>query len=159
MLRTTFDLLLLAGAILATSAAGSPQAKIPVPPLPQTEVDPKMPMFLVCAKACDDCARYCDTCAAHCARLMAEGRKEHHETLRLCQDCASVCQAAASITAKDGPMSQMICTACAEACKTCGDACNKHADDPIMKRCADECHKCEKVCRDMLKQTSPSPSK
>ena len=31
--------------------------------------------------------------------------------------------------------------------------CLKHPADPTMKRCAEECHKCEKVCRDMVKQT------
>jgi hypothetical protein len=156
MLRATFDVIVLAGAIFATSAASSPQAKIPVPQVPRSsEVDPKMPMFIVCAKACDDCARHCETCAAHCASLLVEGRKEHHRTLRLCLDCAAFCQAASSITAKDGPMSDLICKSCAEACKMCGDECDKHPADPIMKRCAEECHKCEKACRDMVKQTIP----
>ena len=153
MLRATFDVILLAGAIFPAGAARDPQVKIPPPPVPLPEVDPKMPMFVVCAKACNDCARQCDTCAAHCANLLAEGRKEHLQTLRLCQDCATLCQAAGSITARDGPMSNLICAACADACKLCGDECLKHPADPTMKRCAEECHKCEKACRDMVKQT------
>ncbi len=36
-------------------------------------------------------------------------------------------------------------------CKRCGDACEKHATDPIMKRCSDECRTCEKACREMVK--------
>ena len=104
-----------------------------------------------CAKACDDCARMCDACSRHCADLVAQGRKEHQETLRTCQDCATVCRAAGSVTARVGPFSDAICTACAEACKRCGDACEKHASDPMMKKCAEECRKCEKACRDMLK--------
>jgi hypothetical protein len=149
------DVIVLAGAILAASTPNSPQAKIPVPQIPRRDVDPNMPLFLVCAKSCDDCARHCQMCAAHCANLVAEGKKEHLHILRLCQDCAAVCQSASSITAKDGPMSELICTACAEACKMCGEACSKHESDPIMKQCAEECHKCEKACRDMVKQTIP----
>ena len=33
----------------------------------------------------------------------------------------------------------------------CGDACEKHAHDEVMKKCADECRKCEKACHEMLK--------
>jgi hypothetical protein len=106
--------------------------------------------FMDCAKACDDCARVCDACGAHCVRLVAEGKKEHVETVRTCQDCATVCSAAARVTARTGPFSDTICQACADACKRCGDACEKHAADPVMKQCADECRKCEKACRDML---------
>ena len=132
------------------------QPKIQTPPIPlqkgPNQVDPEMPFFLICAKACDDCARVCETCSSHCARLLAEGKKEHQLTLQLCQDCAAVCSAAGRILAKDGPMSQLICTACADACKRCGDECAKHAHDPIMKQCAEECKKCEKACREMIKK-------
>ena len=54
MLRATFDVILLARAIFAAGAARDPQVKIPPPPVPLPEVDPKMPMFVVCAKACND---------------------------------------------------------------------------------------------------------
>ena len=142
--------------LLALHAAEPVQPKLKAPqiPIPQrgpTQVDPEMPYFLVCAKACDDCARMCETCAAHCAKLLAKGNKEHQVTLQHCQDCAAVCQAAARITAKDGPMSKLICIACADACKLCGDECAKHAEDPLMKKCAVMCQQCEKVCREMVK--------
>jgi hypothetical protein len=153
MLRTTLDVILLAGAVFVSSATSTQAPKTPVPQVPSRDVDPKMPYFSVCAKACDDCARYCDLCAAHCARLVADGKKEHLTTLQLCLDCAALCRAGSSITAKDGPMTDLITSACAEACKRCGDACEKHADDPIMKRCAEECRACEKVCREMHTQT------
>jgi hypothetical protein len=153
MLRTTFDVILLSGAIFAAGGSNTQAPKIPIPEVPRPEVDPKMPFFLVCAKACDDCARLCDTCSAHCARLVGNGQKEHVETLKLCLDCAAVCRAASTITAKDGPMADLITIACADACKRCGDACEKHASDPLMKRCAEECRACEKVCREMHAQT------
>jgi hypothetical protein len=104
-----------------------------------------------CAKACDDCARLCEACASHCARLVANGRKEHLDTLVSCQDCATVCSAAGSVTARLGPYSDSICSSCADVCKRCGDACEKFKDDPMMKKCAEECRKCEQACREMLK--------
>ncbi|MDY3553813.1 four-helix bundle copper-binding protein [Gemmata sp. JC717] len=116
--------------------------------------DPHMSQFMDCAKECDDCARICNMCAAHCAKMVAEGKKEHLETVRTCIDCATICQSASAIVIKSGPFSDLICTACAEACKRCGDACEKHAEhDAIMKQCAAECRKCEKACRVMMKHT------
>jgi hypothetical protein len=160
MLRTTLDVMLLAGAIFASGPTDNQAPKIPIPQVPRPEVDPKMPYFLVCSKACDDCARICDTCAAHCARLAVDGKREHLETVRLCLDCSAICRAASTVSAKDGPMADLISITCADACKRCGDACEKHGNDPIMKRCAEECRSCEKVCREMHKQTGAiSPSK
>lgn len=106
-----------------------------------------------CAKACNACELACEMCASHCAMLVAEGHKEHLATLRSCMDCAKVCAAAAQIVAGKGPFSDLICVACAEACKRCGEACEKFADDPMMKMCAEECRKCEKACRAMVGST------
>jgi hypothetical protein len=153
MIDTRIELFLLLAMAFSVGAPQTPPApKIPVPTIPQVEVDPKMPYFLVCAKACDDCARICEMCSAHCAKLVADGKKEHLATLKYCQDCAAVCDAASRITARDGPMAGLIALACADACKRCGDECEKHSNDPIMKRCAEECHACEKACREMHKQ-------
>ncbi|MCI0703632.1 MAG: four-helix bundle copper-binding protein [Planctomycetia bacterium] len=132
----------------------APAGEKPAPPdeVPIHPVDPKMTQFLDCSKACDDCARFCDLCAGHCARLVADGKKEHLETLKTCQDCATICSAASRVVAKFGPFSDLICIACADACKRCGDACEKFPNDPMMKKCAEECRKCEKACREMIKQ-------
>jgi hypothetical protein len=107
--------------------------------------------MLACAKACSDCQRECDTCAAHCAHKIAEGKKEHLTTLKTCQDCADFCVAASQIVARGGPFAMLICAPCAEACAACGKECEKFPDDEHMKRCAAECRKCEKACREMLK--------
>ncbi len=153
MTRITFGILAFSVGLLVASGTGHGQTKVQLPSttVPRDDVDPKMPRFLSCAKACDDCARACDLCSARCARLLAEGKKEHLATLRLCEDCSAICSAAARVVAKDGPLSAVICVSCAEACKICGDACAKHAGDAIMKACADECRKCEKACREMAK--------
>ena len=37
-----------------------------------------------------------------------------------------------------------------KACAKCAAACEKFPDDAHMKKCAAECRKCEKACKDML---------
>ena len=103
-----------------------------------------------CAEACNACQMECDMCAHHCAGMLAEGKKDHLETLRTCVDCATVCSAAARIVAMDGPFSDVICKACAEACGRCAKACEGFPDDEHMKRCAEQCRKCEKACQEMM---------
>jgi len=155
MTRSVFVAILLAtGGFLTIANAEPVQVLFPKPSassLPKEDVDPRMPLFLTCAKASDDCARMCDICSAHCVKMVADGKKEHLTTMRLCQDCATICMATARVVGKDGPMSDLMYTACADACKRCGDACEKNAGDPMMKQCALECRRCEKVCRDLGK--------
>jgi len=107
--------------------------------------------YMSCAKACDDCGRICDACAAHCVKMVADGKRDHLNTVATCADCAAACKAASCVVARMGPFSDLMCTACADACKRCGDACAQFTGDAMMKRCADECRKCEAACRDMLK--------
>jgi hypothetical protein len=108
-------------------------------------------MFEDCSEACTNCQRECDECAHHCAMMLAEGKKEHMNTLATCQDCADVCAATAHIVARHGAFANMICGACAEACAKCGKECEKYPGDKAMVECAKECRECEKACREMLK--------
>lgn len=107
-------------------------------------------LFEACSKACSDCQRECDSCGTHCAHLLAEGHKEHAQTLATCQDCADFCVAASQIVARGGPFAALICESCAEACNRCATACEKFPDDEHMKACAEECRKCEEACKKML---------
>jgi hypothetical protein len=113
--------------------------------------------FDVCAKACADCMLQCDSCQHHCAHLVAEGKKDHFNTLRLCGDCAAVCAAAARITSGHGPLSTTICDSCAKACDTCGAACEKFPSDEHMTSCAKACRACAKACRDMIEHAGHAP--
>lgn len=108
-------------------------------------------MMQACAKACSDCQRACDMCSTHCSHMLGEGKKEHSVTLATCQDCSTVCSGASQIVARGGPFSGIICAACVDACAKCATQCEKFPDDKHMKMCAEECRKCEKACRDMLK--------
>jgi hypothetical protein len=112
-----------------------------------------------CAAACNACQLQCDSCARHCAELVAEGKKEHLTTLGTCADCANFCSAAAQIVARRGPLSVTTCQACAKACAVCGAACEKFPDDEHMKRCAQECRKCEKACLAMVEHAGHAPGR
>jgi hypothetical protein len=137
--------------VLALSMAIlAPQTVLPADDKSKADHDHNMMAAESCAKACNDCQRACDMCATHCANLLAQGKKDHVQTLQTCQDCATVCTAAAGITARTGPFMDSICKSCAEACSRCSKACDKYSDDPHMKKCADECKACEKACKDML---------
>ena len=120
---------------------------------PTESVDHKehMAAFQTCAKACAACQLECDMCSTHCAHQLHMGKKDHITTLLHCQDCATVCAAASQIVARGGPMASVICQACADCCSACAKECDKFTDDAHMKKCAQECMKCEKACREMLK--------
>jgi hypothetical protein len=113
--------------------------------------NPHAQHFMECAKACNDCQRECDSCAHHCAHLVAEGKKDHLHTLGTCLDCASMCATSSQIVSRMGPLSGPMCEACVKACAVCAEACEKHPADEHMKRCGQECRKCEKACKEMLK--------
>ena len=138
-----------AAALLAFQATGLAQAK--KKKKGDSKAEGHHGMGAACAAACGACQRSCDSCATHCASLLAEGEKDHLESLQTCQDCASLCATAAQIVSRGGPFTDLVCTACAEACDRCANACEKKPDDEHMKRCAEECRKCEKECREMLK--------
>jgi hypothetical protein len=153
MIRPTFaGLLGLAIALpLTAGAVGTAQDK--------PAHDQHAAAFLDCAKVCNDCQRQCDSCARHCALLVAEGKKDHLETLGTCTDCADICATAARIVSRQGPFSAGICEGCARACDACGAACDKFKDDAHMKACADSCRKCAQACRDMVKHTGQAAPK
>ncbi len=103
-----------------------------------------------CAKACTDCMRACNTCERHCLEMVAQGKKEHKDTVLSCGDCAAVCAVAAKIVGKGGPYAAQICDACAKVCEQCAIACEKHPQDEHMKQCAKACRDCQKACQDMV---------
>jgi hypothetical protein len=113
-------------------------------------------MFDKCSEACSACQLACHACHHHCMGLLEEGKKEHALTAKLCSDCGDICALAANIVARHGALAGTICEACAKACDDCGNQCMKYENDPIMKRCADECKRCAAACREMMKHTTPS---
>jgi hypothetical protein len=106
--------------------------------------------FTACADACAGCQRACDSCVRHCLTLVADGKKEHEQTLQTCLDCAEVCAAADRIVSRGGPLSDTICRACAEACQRCAEACERFANDEQMAACAKQCRTCQRACESML---------
>jgi hypothetical protein len=82
--------------------------------------------------------------------MLAEGKKEHQQTLQTCLDCAEICAAADRIVSRSGPFSDTICRACAEACERCAKACEQFPDDEHMAQCAKECRTCQRECESMV---------
>jgi hypothetical protein len=141
---------LVAVAFVAANLTSTAQQKVPAPA--NDELDPKMSIFLDCAKLCDDCKRACDLSSSQCIQLIANGNKDFLPALRACQDCATICSATSRIVMVNGPCTDVICASCIEACKRCATLCEK-SSDPILKRSAQACMICEKACRDLPKQT------
>ena len=136
-----FALFGLAAALLLAVAAGADD---------KPAADHHAGAFQDCAKACNECQLECDSCARHCALLVADGKKDHMETLGTCSDCAEICAAAAKVTSHHGPLSATVCDGCAKACDACGTACEKFPDDEHMSHCAKACRDCAKACREMI---------
>ena len=120
----------------------------------QEKKDEHSKAMQACAKACSDCQRVCDSTATHCARLLAEGKKEHLKALRHTQDCATCCAATAQVCARGGPQSVPFLECCVKSCDLCAKACEAFPDDKHMKSCAEECRKCETMCKAMVKSMS-----
>jgi hypothetical protein len=40
--------------------------------------------------------------------------------------------------------------ACAAICQSCGDECERHANMPHCRVCAEACRRCDRACRDLL---------
>jgi hypothetical protein len=125
------------------------------------EQDPRKPMehrdgaasaaFIACSKACSDCQRACDGCAKHCAEKLAEGKSAHRKTLASCAGCAEACSSAARLTAAESPYAVLTCRSCATICGLCAEECERMPEDEVMKRCAEECRRCEKACAEMAR--------
>ncbi len=128
--------------VLGLSAAGRADD-------PPASHDHHAQAFDQCAKACGDCQRACDSCATHCQHMLAQGKKEHQTTLRTCLDCADHCAAAARITARQDP-SRLLFARLAKKPALAVAKSARRFDDEHMKKCAEECRKCEKACREML---------
>lgn len=112
------------------------------------------------AKIADECALACDGCASHCMEMLAQGRKEHLESVKTCLDCATICGAMARVAGRSGPFTSILATACAEVCRLCAEQCEKMGNDPHMKACAEKCRACEKACGEAAgKATSKATGK
>src|SRR3989344_1897969 len=124
-----------------------------------------------CIDVCHSCALVCKQTIIHCIH---EGRKhsdpEHLEQLI---SCIVICQASVDagilevlihkipapkssdyseelfdVMAAHSPYMDQMCVICVDICESCAESCDQF-DNKEMKKCANECRACEKVCRDM----------
>jgi hypothetical protein len=109
------------------------------------------PEMEACMKECAKCAKECASCLNHCINLVADGKKEHVQTVRTCNDCGDMCAMAGKLIARDGAFADVMCDACAKACDGCGKECAKFPHDEHMTKCAQACKDCANACREMIR--------
>lgn len=106
-----------------------------------------------CIEECYDCAQACTSCADSC--LAQGGVGELRQCIRLNLDCADVCMATANVatrrTASNEEFLRQMLEACATACWTCGEECERHADQHEFCRvCAETCRSCAEACQQAM---------
>src|SRR5262249_15802827 len=119
-------LAILGVAVLALLATGALAAE------PGKAADPHAGHWQACAKTCAECMTQCESCCLHCAQLVADGKKEHANSMRLCADCADVCCCCAKLCSRQGPASPQVLEACIKSCDQCAESCEKAPGDDHM---------------------------
>jgi hypothetical protein len=106
-----------------------------------------------CIEECFACAQACTTCADACLS------EPDVANLRVCIGlnlaCAHVCQLTGMHLSRpsslDVELSRAILLACIQACRSCGEECERHAEQHEHCRvCAESCNRCESACEDAI---------
>jgi Domain of Unknown Function (DUF326) len=110
-------------------------------------------LLVRCIDECVTCAQACTGCAD--ADLSEEMVRELRKCIRICLDCADVCEVTSRVltrqTAYDANVARAVVQACIQVSKSCGDECERHAAMHVHCRIsAEECRRCEQVCREVL---------
>jgi hypothetical protein len=103
--------------------------------------------------ALNDCAQACT--ADVDADLGEPDVSEMVRCIRLCLECADICAATVAVTSRlaeyDSKITSPLLEACVVACKSCGDECERHAQEHEHCRvCEEACRRCEQACRKLL---------
>src|SRR5262245_25920721 len=104
-------------------------------------------------EACLECAQACTACAD--ADLGEQTVADLVKCARLNLDCADMCETTARVltrqTGYDRDLTRAVVQACAQACKVSGAECDRHARmHEHCRVCAEVCHRCQRVCEEML---------
>jgi hypothetical protein len=103
--------------------------------------------------ALNDCAQTC--IAAADWDLSEEDLPEMVRCIRLCLDCVDVCTATVRVisrasTTETGTVDPLL-RACVASCDSCGDECERHAQEHEHCRiCAEACRRCQRACQELL---------
>jgi hypothetical protein len=107
-----------------------------------------------CIEACHECAHACTACADDC--LSEDNVAQMTKCIRLNLDCADICQTTGRVLSRqteyDAKLTHAIVEACVQSCKSCGDECDRHAQQGTehCRICSDACRGCEQACRQLL---------
>jgi len=104
--------------------------------------------------ALSDCAQAC-TADVDADLSETDDLANMVKCIRLCLNCTDVCEATLGVVSRpaewDANVAKPLVQACVAICKSCGDECERHAQEHAhCKVCEESCRRCEKACRDLL---------
>jgi hypothetical protein len=104
-------------------------------------------------QTCLECTQACTACAD--ADLREQTVADLVKCARLNLDCADMCETTARVltrqTGYDRDMTRAVVEACVQACRVSGDECDRHARmHEHCRVCAEVCHRCQRVCEEVL---------
>lgn len=116
-------------------------------------------VLIRCIEACFDCEQACIACADACLGEPSVGQLT--QCIRLNMDCADVCHAGGALASRRTGSNELtlrtMLEACALACRTCGDECERHAQEhEHCAICAEACRDCEQLCIDAARSITPT---
>lgn len=99
-------------------------------------------------KANFSCARTCLETLQYC--LNQKSMKFTGQHLAVMQFCADSCQLSARMMMANNSIHHQSCELSYELCNLCADECERHQDDSMLARCAQECRRCAEICKAMV---------
>ena len=100
----------------------------------------------------DACLRTHVACLHAATHLLVKGDPHPRDQVRMLWDTADVALAAANLMSRGSPYHHVTCGACAVLCEACVEACSG-TPDPVVKKCAEDCADCAKLCHEMATQS------
>ena len=94
-----------------------------------------------CSRVCLETLQYC---------LNQKAMKFSGPHLAGLQFCSDACLLSARMMMANHSVHHQSCELSYELCTVCAEECERHQDDPMMARCAEECRRCAEICKSMV---------
>lgn len=99
-------------------------------------------------KANFTCARVCSETLQYCLNQKSMNFTGAH--LAVLQFCADSCLLSARMMMADHSVHHQSCELSYELCTVCAEECERHQDNSMLARCAEECRRCAEICKAMV---------
>jgi hypothetical protein len=100
-------------------------------------------------RACMEALNFC---------LQKGGKYAEPKTIRLLTDCAELCRTNADFMVRGSDMYSHTNFACGEVCERTAEVLDRMGDDPVLKACAEACHRCAESDRILSKGIPQIPN-